>query len=317
MESKTLGNTGINVTSLCFGTLTMSPMQRGLAVEEGAEIILHGLESGVNFVDTAQMYGSYAQVKRALEKWSGARPVVSSKSAAKSKSEMEKAIAECLEQTGLDYIDVFLLHAVRDKDDFEARKEALAVLIEAKKAGRIRSIGASSHSAKTIQYLVEKPEIEVLHPMLNMEGIGILDASLEEMSEFLRLAKKSGKGIYAMKPLGGGHLKGNAATALKWIFDSGLVDSVAVGMTTFEEVDMNIAVAQGKEIDPEFAERVCGQPRHLFINEMICENCGNCIKSCQQGAIIPGEKTPDVDHVKCVLCGYCAPECPKFAIRII
>ena len=317
MEAKTLGKTGIKVTPLCFGTLTMSPMQRSLSVEEGAEVILHGLESGITYIDTAQMYGSYAQVKMALEKWPGPRPVVSSKSAAKSKTEMEKAIDECLEQTGLDYIDVFLLHAVRDIADFESRSEALKALANAKESGKIRAIGASSHSAKTIEYLSEKSEIEVLHPMLNMEGIGILDASLDEMIEFLRRAKKNGKGIYAMKPLGGGHLKGNATSALRWIFDSELVDSVAVGMTTFEEIDMNIAIAQGKEIDHDFAARVCGQPRRLFINEMICVNCGSCIKSCQQGAIIAGEKTPVVDHSKCVLCGYCAPECPKFAIRII
>ncbi|MEW6710532.1 MAG: 4Fe-4S binding protein [Candidatus Riflebacteria bacterium] len=55
----------------------------------------------------------------------------------------------------------------------------------------------------------------------------------------------------------------------------------------------------------------------MFINEMICRNCGACIEACQQGALKPGEKSPKIDHSLCILCGYCAPKCPAFAIRII
>jgi len=50
---------------------------------------------------------------------------------------------------------------------------------------------------------------------------------------------------------------------------------------------------------------------------MVCINCGACIRTCQQSALKPGEKTPQIDHQLCVLCGYCSPVCPKFAIRII
>ncbi|HAE38342.1 MAG TPA: aldo/keto reductase, partial [Candidatus Riflebacteria bacterium] len=42
-----------------------------------------------------------------------------------------------------------------------------------------------------------------------------------------------------------------------------------------------------------------------------------CVEACQQKALRPGEKTPAIDHASCILCGYCAPVCPKFAIRII
>lgn len=317
MEKRKLGATGIEVTLLGIGTLTMSPMQRGLSIEDGAGVILEALNGGINFIDTAQMYGSYGQVKSALHNWQGEAPVVASKSAAKSEEAMRAAVEECLAQTGLSQIDLFLLHAVRDAEDLASRSGALNYLAEARRRGLIRAVGASSHSARTIAVLAETEAIEVLHPMYNRDGIGILDASLEDMTAILRRARENGKGIYAMKPLGGGHLRNDAVAALQWLFASSAVDAAVVGMTSKSEVEMNIKIAERVEVSAEFARKVAGQPRRLFINEMICQNCGACIKTCQQKALKPGVKSPQVDAKLCILCGYCAPVCPKFAIRIV
>ncbi|GAB4279470.1 MAG: aldo/keto reductase [Candidatus Rifleibacteriota bacterium] len=317
MRKKILGKTGIEVTILAIGTLTMSPMQRGLCIDEGAEVILYALSAGVNFIDTAQMYGSYPQVKAALRRWMGADPVLASKSAAKTYDAMETAVKECLEGTHRKFIDIFLLHAVRDLDDFNSRSGALEALIKAKEKGHIRAIGLSSHSAQTIGQMASNAYIDILHPMINRDGIGILDASLDQMMTFLHSAKENGKGVYAMKPLGGGHLRNDASKALRWLFSQDLVDSAAVGMTTFEEVDMNVALANNKEVSHDFARKVAGQPRKLFINEMICQNCNACVKACQQMALKSGKTHPFIDYAKCILCGYCAPECPRFAIRIV
>ena len=53
MERAALGRTGIEVSRLCFGALTMSPLQRDMPPERGAELILYAYEKGVDFVDTA------------------------------------------------------------------------------------------------------------------------------------------------------------------------------------------------------------------------------------------------------------------------
>lgn len=317
MKINILGKTGIEVTQLGIGTLTMSPMQRGLDIAGGAQVILQALKSGINFIDTAQMYGSYPQVAAALKQWHGKQPVVASKSAARTRDAMQAAIQECLQQTGLDYIDVFLLHAVRDAEDFAGRREAFNYLLEARDQGLIGSVGASSHSALTIDLLSQEPAVEILHPMYNRDGIGILDASLAEMTTFLKKARQNGKGIYAMKPLGGGQLRNDAGASLAWVFASGIVDAAVVGMTSENEIAMNVKIAMNETIDPEFARRVAGQPRRLFINTSLCVNCGACVKTCQQSALQPGEKTPRIEQRLCVLCGYCAPVCPKFAIRIV
>lgn len=317
MKKHQLGKTGIEVSLLGIGTLTMSPMQRALTVAEGADVILHALERGIDFIDTAQMYGSYPQVAAALSRWKGPSPVVASKSAARSREAMQAAVEECLQQTGLSHIDVFLLHAVHDAADIEARREALQYLREARELGLIKAIGASSHSALTIDLLANTAGIEVLHPMYNRDGIGILDATLAEMTDILKRARDRGIGIYAMKPLGGGHLRNDAAAALRWIFESQVVDSAVVGMTSCDEVDMNVAIVRDESVDAGFARKVAGRERRLFINGGLCQNCNACVETCQQKALRPGEKTPEIDHERCILCGYCAPVCPKFAIRII
>ncbi len=317
MKKNRLGKTGIEVTHLGIGTLTMSPMQRGLDVAAGARVILQALKSGINFIDTAQMYGSYPQVGEALRQWKGARPVVASKSAARTRETMRAALEECLKQTGCERIDAFLLHAVRDAEDFACRREAFEYLREARDMGLVGAVGASSHSAHTVGMLGGMPGIEVLHPMYNRDGIGILDASLAEMTAYLNQARQNGVGIYAMKPLGGGQLRNDAAASLAWVLASGVVDSAVVGMTSEAEVEMNVKIAMNEKVSREFAVKVAGQPRRLFINTALCINCGACIKTCQQSALKPGEKAPVVDHQLCVLCGYCAPGCPRFAIRIV
>ena len=53
MQMNALGRSGLKVSRLCFGTLTMSPLQRNLSPEEGARLLVHAYERGVRFLDTA------------------------------------------------------------------------------------------------------------------------------------------------------------------------------------------------------------------------------------------------------------------------
>lgn len=319
LDRRKLGTSDIEVTRLGFGTLTMSPMQRGLEIEAGGDLLLKALESGVRFIDTAQMYGSYPQVVSALRRWRGERPVVATKSAAKTEEAMNTAIDEALNTLALSSVDVFLMHAVRDETDFREREGALNALLAAKRAGRIRAIGASSHFVGVMRLLAADPRLDVLHPMLNRDGFGIIDESLDAMLDVLAGAKRQGKAVYAMKPLGGGHLRGDAKAALEWVLGRPEVDAIVVGMTSADELAMNVATASGSPVDPGLEHRAMQQQRRLFINEALCRHCGLCISLCQQKALTfqEGKKAPAIDEKKCIVCGYCAPGCPAFAIRII
>jgi aryl-alcohol dehydrogenase-like predicted oxidoreductase len=66
LEYTLLGSTGLKVSRLCFGTLTISPLQRGFGAEEGAALLKSARESGVTFFDTAEIYRTYAHLKAAF-----------------------------------------------------------------------------------------------------------------------------------------------------------------------------------------------------------------------------------------------------------
>lgn len=68
MEKRPLGKTGLMVYPLAFGTLTVSPMQKGFQPERAAELILYAAEKGINLFDTAQLYDTYEPLRLALKK---------------------------------------------------------------------------------------------------------------------------------------------------------------------------------------------------------------------------------------------------------
>ncbi len=67
MEKVLLGDTGIEVSKLCFGSLTMTPFQADLSVKEGAYLIEYAFERGINFLDTAEIYENYNYIRQALK----------------------------------------------------------------------------------------------------------------------------------------------------------------------------------------------------------------------------------------------------------
>ena len=81
-----------------------------------------------------------------------------------------------------------------------------------------------------------------MHPLINLAGIGIQDGSREDMEGAIAAVRARGTGIFAMKPLGGGHLIGDNRAALEYAIRSPLLDAVAVGMQSVEEIDANVAL---------------------------------------------------------------------------
>ena len=56
MKKGYLGKTGIEVTELCFGALPLGPLQSRMPEEQAVKLILAALNSGINFIDTAELY---------------------------------------------------------------------------------------------------------------------------------------------------------------------------------------------------------------------------------------------------------------------
>lgn len=70
----------------------------------------------------------------------------------------------------------------------------------------MKHFGISTHYVKAVRDSLKYPEIEVIHPIFNFKGIGIVDGTIDQMIEAVKEAYQRGKGIFAMKIFGGGNL---------------------------------------------------------------------------------------------------------------
>lgn len=307
------------VPELIFGSLTMAPLQRNLSPTQGGEVISEALNRGLRWIDTAQMYGSYPHVREGIKNASVSRRelVISTKSTAKTAEEMQIAVDEALRVMELETIDLFLLHAVKSKDDFIERAPALNRLISLKEMGVIKSIGISTHSTECAKALYNDSRIEWYHLMFNKLGTGLTDGTLDDQLAVIKAIKERGAKVYAMKPLGGGYLKDSAEESLNWVKNHPLIDAVALGMTNLEELDMNIRVFRSESVPMELSEKCRENSKKLFIFKALCIGCKKCAEVCDQHALTIIENKAVVHDDRCILCGYCVPSCPKFAIRLI
>ncbi|MGB9792016.1 MAG: aldo/keto reductase [Thermacetogeniaceae bacterium] len=315
MEYRFLGKTGLKVSRLCFGTLTIGPLQANLPLAKGVDLLRYAVRQGVNFFDTAEIYGTYPYLKQLLRLCRDEELIVATKTYSVTAEEMRKSLEKARRDLDRDWIDIFLLHEQESALTIRGHKGALEFLVEAKQKGLVKAIGISTHRVAGVQGALEFPEIDVIHPLFNVRGLGIFDGAISDMTAALEAAYARGKGVYLMKPLGGGHLRNEAEEALRFAFKQRFAASVAVGMQTLDEVDFNVRIANELSVPEALKIKVSREQRKLHIDEW-CEGCGRCVDSCQQGALFLKDGKANVDESKCILCGYCAAACPFFYIKV-
>ncbi|MFA5865960.1 MAG: aldo/keto reductase [Phycisphaerae bacterium] len=318
LQKVILGRTGVEVTELCFGTLTMSRLQADLDPEITVPVFQKALELGIIFFDTAHRYSTYDHLRLGLGNEIG-NVVIASKTDAKDLTEAREQVDLCFRSLGRDMIDIYLLHQMDSEADFEMRRPVLDYLLDLKAHGRVRAVGLSSHRvAGNLVAANHADELDILFPIINQRGLGIIDGTVEDGLKSIDQAKNVGLGIYAMKPLGGGHLRHDAPSAIEFVRKNKSIDAVCIGMKTVDEVQVNVSLfSDGKiPIDREKAKKIIAADRRTIVN-FLCKRCGACLEHCDQHAIFLGEQKAEINHDKCILCGYCARSCPQFAIRVI
>ncbi|MBI1921664.1 MAG: aldo/keto reductase [Geobacter sp.] len=316
MKRIALGNTGMKIHPLVYGTLPLGPLQAGLSPEEGGRLIRHALELGVNMLDTAELYETYPHIRAALDGYQGEVYIVSKTHAPDAKlarSHVERALREL----GRERLDIVHLHGARQADPFVERADVLEELLKMKEEGKIAHVGLSAHYISAVRKAVDHPEIEVLHPLINRTGMGIIDGSAEEMAEAIAACSRSGKGIYAMKALAGGNLIADARQSLHYVLGLAGMDGVAVGMLSTAEVEANLALFEGAAPDEATWTTLESKRRKLKIMDRFCKGCGFCVTACTNDALAIVDGVARVDEEQCILCGYCAAACPEFMIRVV
>lgn len=315
MKYNELGKTGIKVSQLCFGSLTLSPLQKNLSLIKSEQLIKQAYEKGINFIDTSEYYNNYDKIKAGISSISN-NIVICSKTYAYEAKAARESVEKALRELNRDYIDIYCLHEQESHLTLKGHAEALIELTKLKEQGKIRAIGISTHYIAGVLAACEHPMIDIVQTITNYHGLGIVDGTMPEMLKAIKRLKDMNKAVYGMKPLGGGNLHRDIVKAFNYVKELSLVDSMAIGLQNKHELDFAVDYLCNNQYNKELLAELTKQQRKLHIASW-CTGCGNCIRRCQQQALTLVDNKAVVDTTKCYLCGYCSQVCEEFCIKII
>ncbi len=148
MDYVTFGRTGLNVSVMGLGC--GGPSRIGMSTDkseaESVDIVRRALDAGVNFIDTAEGYGTEGIVGKGIASVPRDKVIISSKKSCSqgiSPALVRQSIEVSLSQLRTDYIDVYNLHGVRPAEYVMLRDEILPTFVDLKNEGKIRFIGVS------------------------------------------------------------------------------------------------------------------------------------------------------------------------------
>jgi predicted aldo/keto reductase-like oxidoreductase len=237
-ETVTLGKTGIQTSLLACGTGTVGyaghSHQTSLGIDGLSDLLVHGYERGLRFIDAADSYGSHPAVARALKRLPREKVTVLTKSDTRDPQGMQRDIDRYRRELQTDYIDIVLMHDMTDPDWTTRYRRTMDVLSEAKEKGTIRAHGCSCHSIGALRAAAASPWVEVDLARINPIG-SHMDADPATVTAVLREMKKAGKGVVGMKILGQGDMRTRQDQALSFALSLGVLDAMTIGAENMNE----------------------------------------------------------------------------------
>jgi aryl-alcohol dehydrogenase-like predicted oxidoreductase len=242
MNYKKLGNTNLDVSTICLGTMTWGEQN---TQEEGFEQMDYALDQGINFFDAAEMYPSpcrketYGETEKVIGNWFKGRKkrdkiILATKISGPGMSYIrgggpqytEKKISESIENSlkrlKTDYIDLYQLHwperktnffgklGYVHKEDFNEWNDFEKILIALEKfvkQGKIRFVGLSNETSWGLSKFLEVSKLKSLPKMMSVQNpYNLLCRTYEIGLAEISIREKSG--LLAYSPLAGGFLTG-------------------------------------------------------------------------------------------------------------
>jgi predicted aldo/keto reductase-like oxidoreductase len=319
-SSVRLGRSEMQVTAVGFGGI---PIQR-VSEQEAARVVRAALDGGMNWIDTANSYGSSEErIGRAVAGYDRGTFHLFTKGHGKQPEELSRQIELSLERLRTDYLDLYQFHLVPDPATWKRMEEdgALELLRSYRSRGVIRHIGASAHTVEAALAVLAHPDIEVLQYPFNF----IVEA---EGREVLEACRRADVGFVAMKAFAGGVLE-SASACIRFLLQ---YPDVAADPGFEGEHEVREVLELWQEAAPlSAADRKTIDHLRRSLGTRFCRRCGYC-SPCPEGVqIIPlmtmdslvrrfpadalwGESAWIAQAGRsveaCIRCGQCEERCP-------
>lgn len=295
-----------------FGCMRFPKKGGSIDLNEAEREILYAIEHGVNYLDTAYIYGGSEEALGKILSKNKLREKINIATKLpyyllKKPEDMEKFFQEQLRRLQTDYVDYYLMHMLPDVNTWNRliSMGMLEWIEEKKQKGQIRHIGFSYHgNSDTFIELLDAYDWEFCQIQYNY-----MDEFSQAGKRGLQHAHEKGIPVIIMEPLRGGRLvndlpkkateifekaeikRSPAEWGFRWLWNQKEVTVVLSGMNSMDMVAENIRIASEVEIgaltekDFQMYEDVKGA-----INEKIkvpCTGCAYCMP-CPRGVDIPG-----------------------------
>lgn len=289
-DYRNLGRTGWKVSDISFG---------GATIQDTA-LLEYAMERGINYVDTARQYYDMEVVVGKIFPAKRDKLYVTTKlvpelfTTKTTTEEVTTAIEESLQRLNTDHIDCCLIHSVGDPNLGDRSRienpHVLKAFANAKRDGKIRAWGGSSHGPKMVEdftWLIENTDIDLIMP-----GMNFMTKGLEPV---LAKAKEKGVAVVAMKSLSAArkidysdYMKDGRTVrqaVLKWMLAQPGIDTIAITMRSFEEIDQYVSASGRPELSPK--EKKALKEYGMLLDRDYCRpGCDGCLKSCPNGVPI-------------------------------
>ena len=296
------------------------PIQK-LSFKDAERVLLHAVERGINFFDTARGYTDSEKKMGRAFKARREKVYLVSKAMSRDFRGMTLELETSLRDLQTETIDLYQLHSVASEKILEriiGPRGALEALLKARQAGKIRWIGITGHSRPVLLKAVKTGLFDTVQfPFNPIED--------EWEQDVIPAAKEKGMGIIGMKPVAGGAIR-NVSASIRFTLSKG-VDVSIPGMDSIEEVDENALAGEApkKITDKELVK--LKEEKEIWGGKF-CRRCGYCMP-CPQGLNIPflllieayysrydlkewalsRLKKLDKKYDDCIACGECLEKC--------